>query len=189
MKIFTTVGLLCFLMSVNQLFAQYKGDNPNLDQIPQYLRERASTVTDAPFSTIVTIGNWDNFSLGTDFAENNMAEDPNQPAHYFTAYNTNAPHRTDNGIDWFNPTVSFGTSVQGDPIVAYDSIGNLYYENMYGNITGCKVVKSINNGVSWSTAVTAISGNDKNWMACDQTSGPYANYVYSTMTNNEDLEV
>ncbi|MCK7522030.1 MAG: hypothetical protein MZV64_32290 [Ignavibacteriales bacterium] len=32
-------------------------------------------------------------------------------------------------------------------------------------------------------AVTAISGNDKNWIAADQTAGPYANYVYTTMTN------
>jgi hypothetical protein len=185
MKIFTFVGLFCLLLTVNQTFAQYQGDNPNLDQIPQYLRERASAVnTDAPLSTIVTINNWDNYSLGVDFAENNIAEHPSQPTWYFTAYNTNAPHNTENGIDWFVHTANFGTSVQGDPIVAYDSIGNLYYENMFGNITGCKVIKSTNNGNNWTSAVTAISGNDKNWMACDQTSGPYANYVYTVMTNN-----
>jgi hypothetical protein len=184
MKIFTTICLLFCLITVNQLFAQYKGDNPNLDQVPQYLRERASTATDAPLSTIITIGNWDNFSLGTDFAENNMAENPNQPVQYFTAYNTNAPHDTQNGIDWFVHAANFGTSLAGDPVVAYDSLGNLFYENMYGNISGCKVIKSTNNGISWGTAVTAIAGNDKNWIVCDQTSGPYANYVYSTMTNN-----
>ncbi|HNY01011.1 MAG TPA: T9SS type A sorting domain-containing protein [Bacteroidales bacterium] len=177
--------LFLFVLSAGRLTAQSQGDNPNLDQIPWYLRERAAAVVnDAPLSTVVTIDNWDNYSLGVDFAENNMAEKPGQPTWYFTAYNTNAPHHTENGIDWFNNTANFGTSVQGDPVVAYDSIGNLFYENMYGNITGCKVLVSTNNGVSWSSPVTAISGNDKNWIACDQTAGPYANYAYSTMTNN-----
>lgn len=186
MRIFTLSGLLLFLFAVNQVFAQYEPDNPNLDQIPWYLRDRAPAhvQSDAPLSSVVTIGNWDNFNLGVDFAENNMAEHVTEPNKYFTAYNTNAPHRTENGHDWYNPTCNFGTSVQGDPIVAYDSLGNLFYENMYGNITGCKVIKSTNYGATWSTAVTAINGNDKNWMACDQTSGPYANYVYTTMTNN-----
>lgn len=184
MKIFTIAGLLLFLMTAGQVFAQSEVDDPNLDQIPQYLRERASANTDAPLSSIITIDNWDNFSLGVDFAENNIAEHPSNPTWYFTAYNTNAPHNTENGLDWYIHTANFGTSVQGDPIVAYDSIGNLYYENMYGNITGCKVIKSTNNGNTWAPAVTAIAGNDKNWMACDQTSGPYANYVYTVMTNN-----
>jgi hypothetical protein len=184
MKMFTTAGLLFFLMTLNQVFAQDNWGNPNLDQVPQYLRERASVQNDAPLSSVITIGNWDNFSLGIDFAENNMAENPNQPKWYFTAYNTNTAHHTENGIDWANVTPNFGTSTQGDPVVAYDSLGNLFYENMTGNITGCRVVASTNNGATWGTAVQAISGNDKNWLACDQTSGPYANYVYSTMTNN-----
>jgi hypothetical protein len=186
MKIFTISGFLFLLMTVSQVFAQVYPDDPNLDQIPQYLRDRASQTvqSDAPLSTVVTIDNWDNYSLGVDFAENNIAEHPSNPQWYFTAYNTNAPHHTENGIDWFNHSANFGTSVQGDPVVAYDSIGNLFYENMFGNITGCKVIKSVNNGVAWTPSVTAISGNDKNWMACDQTSGPYANYVYTVMTNN-----
>jgi len=183
MKILTKLGLLVLLISVNQLVAQKFVDNPNLDQVPQYLRERGNVNTDAPLSSVVTINNWDNFSLGVDFGENNMAENPNEPTWYFTAYNTNAPHNTQNGIDWFINTANFGASMAGDPVVAYDSLGNLYYENMYGNIAGCKVIKSTNNGVTWGTSVTAIAGNDKNWIACDQTSGPYANYVYTTMTN------
>ena len=186
MKIFTKIALLFLVMVANLGLAQKFVDDPNLDQVPQYLRERASTAnTDAPLSSVVTIDNWDNFSLGVDFAENNMAENPNEPAWYFTAYNTNAPHHTENGIDWFIHNPSFGATMSGDPVVAYDSIGNLYYENMYGSsILGCKVVKSTTNGATWGPSVTAIAGNDKNWIACDQTSGPYANYVYTVMTNN-----
>ncbi len=74
--------------------------------------------------------------------------------------------------------------MRGDPVTAYDSLGNLYYENMYGSagILGCKVIVSTDNGATWSPSVTSISGNDKNWIAADQTAGPYANYVYTTMT-------
>ncbi|NQV01294.1 MAG: T9SS type A sorting domain-containing protein, partial [Bacteroidia bacterium] len=50
-------------------------------------------------------------------------------------------------------------------------------------IQGCKVVVSTDNGATWAPAVTAILGGDKNWMAADQTAGPYANYVYTTMTS------
>ncbi|MEI7500799.1 MAG: hypothetical protein WCK84_10170, partial [Bacteroidota bacterium] len=185
MKMLKTNVLLLLLMSVTQLFAQSQSDNPNLDQIPQYLRERAADNIDATLSSVLTVGNWDNFSLGVDFAENNMAANPNKPTWFFTAYNVNKTHHTENGIDWAINNPNFGATMQGDPVVAYDSLGNLFYENMYGStIAGCKVVASTNNGLSWGPSVTAIAGNDKNWIACDQTSGPYANYVYSTMTNN-----
>ncbi len=53
---------------------------------------------------------------------------------------------------------------------------------MYGSIVGCKVIRSTNNGATWGSSVTSISGYDKNWMAADQTTGPFANYVYTTMT-------
>ncbi len=183
---FTLAGLFFLLMVSNQLFSQNLGDNPNLDQVPGFLRERISQHPKAPGATtaVVTIGNWDNYLLGTDFGESNMAENPKQPTWFFTAYNTNAPHDTENGYDWFIHTANFGASMQGDPVVTYDSLGNLFYENMYGaTIAGCKVMASTNNGVTWGPSVTAIAGNDKNWIAADQTSGPYANYVYTTMTN------
>ncbi|MEI6683317.1 MAG: T9SS type A sorting domain-containing protein [Bacteroidota bacterium] len=185
MKMFTLAGLLFLLMVTSQIFAQSHGDNPNLDQVPQFLREKMNHQPDAPNSTaaVVTIGNWDNYLLGTDFGESNMAENPKQPAWYFTAYNTNAPHDTENGYDWFIHAANFAATMAGDPVVAYDSLGNLFYENMYGNISGCKVMASINNGVTWGPSVTSIAGNDKNWIAADQTSGPFANYVYTTMTN------
>ena len=183
MKLFTFAFLALMVLAANRSFAQYHQDNPNLDQVPQYLRESIPAHTDAPLSSIVTVGNWDNFLLGVDFAESNMAENPVQPAWYFTAYNTNAPHNTQNGFDWAINTANFGATMAGDPVVAYDSLGNLFYENMYGNISGCKVLASTDNGVTWGSSVTAIAGNDKNWIACDQTAGPYANYVYTTMTN------
>lgn len=160
-------------------------DNPNLDQIPRYLTDNPPPPS-PPLSSVMTIGNWDNFNLGVDFAECNIMGNPQQPAWYFTAYNTNATHHTENGHDWFINNPSFGANMWGDPVVAYDSLGNLYYENMYGasTVQGCKVITSTTNGQSWGTPATAISGIDKNWIAADQTSGPYANYVYTCMTAN-----
>ncbi|MBE0646374.1 MAG: T9SS type A sorting domain-containing protein [Bacteroidales bacterium] len=159
-------------------------DDPNFDRIPLELLQQSQQQTDAPLSSVVTIGDYDNFSLGVDFAEGNIAENPAMPSWYFAAFNTNGTHHTEDGVVWAINNPSFGVSVQGDPVQTYDSVGNLYYENMYGNIQGCKVVVSTDNGATWSTAVTAIAGVDKNWMAADQTAGPYANYVYTTMTRN-----
>jgi len=176
------MGILALLSSF-QVLAQYQ-DNPNLDQVPRYLREAAPKSPDLPLSTIITINNYDNFNLGVDFGEGNIAESMQNPPWFFTAYNTNTAHHTENGTDWATTAPAFGASMQGDPVVTYDSIGNMFYMNMYGTtITGCKVMATANNGVSWGPSITAIAGNDKNWIACDQTAGPYANYVYCTMTN------
>ena len=170
------------LLSTFPVLAQYE-DNPNRDQIPQYLRESSPKNTDLPLSTVITVNNFDNFNLGVDFGESNMAESTLIPSWYFTAYNTNTAHHTENGIDWANVTPAFGATMQGDPVVAFDSLGNLFYENMYGSsIAGVKVMKSTDNGVTWGPSVTAVAGVDKNWMACDQTSGPNANNVYACMT-------
>ena len=70
-------------------------------------------------------------------------------------------------------------------MTAYDSLGRLYYESMYGSsIQGTKIVRSDNNGQTWMTVVNGNSGFDKNWFCADQTGGPYANYVYGTMSRS-----
>ena len=120
-------------------------------------------------------------------SESELNANPNNPTEYFNAFNTNSTHFTYNGVDWTFQTPNFGFSMNGDPVTAYDSLGNLYYENMDpsgGNIVGCKVIKSTDNGATWLSSTTAVVGNDKNWIAADQTAGPYANYVYTTMTNS-----
>ena len=165
-----------------------KDDDPNRDHIPLSLLEelKANRGDAAPISSAITIDNWDNFNLGVDFAEGNIAEDPNNPPWYFAAFNTNETHHTEDGINWFSNDPNFGVAVRGDPVQTYDSLGNLYYMNMYGspNIQGCYVAISQDNGATWPSITQCISGVDKNWIAADQTSGPYANYVYATMTAN-----
>ena len=181
-KMFLVSFLFVFvIMPGNRIFAQ--GDNPRVDALPREYQQEV-IYSDAPWTVITTSDGFDNFNLGTDFAEPHMSQNPNDPLQYFNAFNINGTWRTANGHDWTHTYPSFGTSVHGDPVTAYDSLGHLYYENMYGGITGCKVIVSSDNGVTWSSAVTSIYGGDKNWIAADQTSGPYANFVYTTMTNS-----
>jgi len=182
-----TLKYLSFVLLVFLSGLSYSQDDPNIDNTI-HLFPQPSILPNSPAGREIITSNegFDNFYLGVDFAEPHMSANPNNPTEYFNAFNTNATHYTYNGVDWFYQSPAFGFPMNGDPVTAYDSLGNLYYENMYnsgGNIIGCKVIRSTDNGATWTPAVTAISGNDKNWIAADQTAGPYANYVYTTMTN------
>lgn len=190
-----TLLLLAISMFVFNNYAQKQGgsiqvyeDDPNRDAIPLWYLEQTQNSLKAPSVVVTDASGYDNFDLGTDFAESHISVNPTDPTEFFTAYNTDATHRTQNGHDWDDATsVSWGTTIRGDVLTAYDGFGRLYYENMYGSpsILGCRVVRSTNNGASWSSAVTAISGVDKNWMAVDQsTTGPYAGYLYTVMTTS-----
>jgi len=172
-----TLLLLLLIICGSISFAQ---DDPNLDQMPKHLRNAPKIYS--PFAVLTNNEGYDNFFLGNDFAEPHISVHPSNPLWYFTAFNTNATHYTLNGLDWFSNNPGL-ISPQGDPVTAYDSLGNLYYMNMTGStIVGCYIVRSTNNGQNWGTPVFCINGNDKNWLACDQTGGPFANYVYCTMT-------
>lgn len=173
-----------FILPVLMLFttsSYSQGDNPRIDRLPQEVIN--SYVPDVLTTDVITIDGFDNFNLGVDFAEPHMSVNPTNPLEYFNAFNINGAHRTYDGHDWLSSTPSFGTSVQGDPVTAYDSLGTLFYMQMYGNITGARVIHSTDNGQTWSPSAIAVSGGDKCWMSADQTDGPFANYVYATMTN------
>jgi len=159
-------------------------DDPNLDQVPEWYLDQISN-NPKQASQVITVDDYDNYYLGVDLAESHISVNPIDPTQFFTAYNIDETHRTIDGHDWDDATsVPWGTTIRGDVLTAFDGSGNLYYENMYGSsIQGCKIVRSANNGLTWTSPVTAISGNDKNWLAADQTSGPYANNVYTVMTN------
>jgi hypothetical protein len=173
--------LIMIAVAIGIINAQ-NGDDPYLDQMPKSMRNRIPTQFRQVLAPVTSTDGYDNFFLGVDFAEPHISSNPLNPLHLFTAYNTNATHLSINGFDWSMNNPGF-PSPAGDPVTAYDSLGNLFYENMYGStITGCYVVVSSNNGVNWSAPVWAVNGNDKNWIAADQTGGPYANYVYTTMT-------
>lgn len=164
------------------LFAQHI-DDPTLDTPPLRPPILGPGMPSGPpsINVITDAEGWDNFDLGLTNAEPHMVSNPLQPQWYFNAFNTNTTFHTENGYTWATHNPAFPNAA-GDPVAAYDSLGNLYYETMKSPITGCWVVKSTNNGFTWSAAVTSVAGVDKNWIAADQTMGPFANYVYTTMT-------
>jgi len=177
------IGMM-LLIAFNPLSAQ---QNAQYDNTMGLLPENWSPVPGArELITVTDEDGFDNFFLGIDFAEPHISSNPLETFEYFNAWNTNSTHYTYDGHDWITSTGNFGGfPMAGDPVTAYDSLGNLYYENMYtsgGNIVGCQVIRSTDNGATWFPTATAISGIDKNWIACDQTAGPFANYVYTVMT-------
>lgn len=175
-------GVVTFLFSTLN-FAQI--DNPLTDHVPfDYIKYIQSYQSDSPEAVVTDNSGYDNFNLGAAFAEPHLVQNPNNPLQYFTSWNTNTAFRTDDAFNWTISAPSFGASVYGDPVNAYDSLGNLFYENMSGSgsIQNSRVIRSNDNGSTWGTSVIAVLGGDKNWIAADQTSGPYANYIYTTMT-------
>jgi hypothetical protein len=170
---FTFVGI-----SISQM------ENPNKDGMPESFLKNLPPRIVTPMA-VVTIDDFDNFNMGTDFAEGHISMNPMNPLQTFNAFNTNGTHYSnDGGLTWFVNNPAFPNAA-GDPVTAYDSLGNLYYETMKSPITACWVAKSTNNGQNWLwTNVSATTGNDKNWICADQTAGPYANYIYTIMTNS-----
>ncbi len=173
--------VLTVLLITGITFAQY--DDPTKDQIPQALRDVNMPYVFVPYA-VITINDYDNYVMGTTYSEGHISINPLNPLQFFTGWNINVAFYVHNGIDWIQTPVSFPNAA-GDPVTAVDSLGNLYYETMKSPVTGCWVAKSTNFGQSWLfTNVTAVSGNDKNWITCDMTAGPYSNYVYSIMTSS-----
>lgn len=170
--------IFVFLFLSGSILAQ--GDNPLVDAVPGEWVP-ANYHSDSELD-VITINGFDDFNMGVDFAEPHVSQNPLNPLQYFGAYNINGAWRTYDGHNWTASVPNFGVSVNGDPITTYDGAGNLYYESMFGGVTGCKVMRSTDNGLTWSAAVTSVSGNDKNWMVADQTTGPYSGYIYTGMT-------
>ncbi|MBT8380190.1 MAG: glycoside hydrolase, partial [Ignavibacteria bacterium] len=104
---------------------------------------------------------------------------------------------TDAGNTWIESRlVSNLLGVWGDPVVLFDSLGNLYYSHLSNPVSGwwidrIVVQKSTNNGVSWNDGVGVGLNNypkqqDKEWLAVDLTQSPYRGNVYMTWTEFDD---
>ncbi len=179
--------LLVLMMTGMKAYSQPATKDNNIHRDPMVMKPGyIAPEGDATQATVLTIGDYDNFKLGVDFAECSVTSNPLNPLEMYAVWNTSGStggkgYRTANGYDWVAANPSW-TGMAGDVVVTSDSTGRLIYENMYGNISGCKVVTSPNFGLTWDPVVIAIAGNDKNWIAVDQTGGAYSNYIYTTMT-------
>lgn len=105
---------------------------------------------------------------------------------------------TNSGTSWSEThIVSNLLGVWGDPVVLFDSLGNLYYAHLsYPNSPGwwidrIVVQKSTNSGLTWNDGVGIGQGiqpqaQDKPWLAVDHTQSPYRGNIYVTWTEFDD---
>jgi hypothetical protein len=144
---------------------------------------------DAVNSTVQTVNGYDNFFLGTDFGEPHIVTNPRNPLNSICAFNTNSVYYTLDGYEWTKVIVNFpgfaASEILGDPVLAFDSLGNITYQQLYqqGSTYGIVVTRSTNGGQSFSGAyrvtATTVGLSDKEWICADQTAGPYSNYLYT----------
>jgi hypothetical protein len=126
--------ILLFLILAFQLSMAQQ--DPNVDNTVGLVPEGwTPPVAPAVLEAITSEEGFDNFYLGVDFSEPHISSNPLNPLEYFNAFNINGAHYTHNGFDWTATSPNFGVSANGDPVTAYDSLGNLYYETMFGGIT------------------------------------------------------
>jgi len=185
---FTIQLLLIFTLIIflNKSNAQFITDQ--YQDLPQSIAIQPDNYVSSPsgvLSNPVTVNGFDNFYLGTDFGEPHIITNPRDPFNSICAFNTNNFYYTLNGFDWTKVSVPFsGFSVLGDPVVSFDSLGNAYYVQLYqnGGTYGVCIGKSTNKGVSWTSfynvSSTTVGLSDKEWLAADQTNGPYSNNLY-----------
>ena len=152
----------------------YRFDQPTREYMntfipPQYTYPM--TVTDAQ--------GYDNFQIGTNYAEQGMTVNPNNPLQMmFGVNNTSALGiwYTTDGLNWSAAGASYPSGTCCDPWTAYDSLNNLFFSVL---VNANYVAKSTNFGQSWGSFVYACPGGDRNTIAADYTNGPYSGYLYT----------
>jgi hypothetical protein len=192
------VLIVCSGIFVFQGQNSYVGweDDPNQDRIPYDLfikNMNKAPVLDPQPMVYTGPDYYDNIDVAVELAEGHLSMNPANPLNMFVAFNSagsvgsSPSSTTDGGLSWIKVNPTWGTTMAGDPCTAYDSLGNAFFENMViagSTITGTRIAKSTTGTVTWGSVAPGNAGNDKNWIAVDQTAGPYKGNIYSTMTNS-----
>jgi len=123
-----------------------------------------------------------------------IAINPINPDILAAGANLKSFYRSTNGGNTWTESqmVSNSLGVYGDPVVLFDSLGNLYYAHLSNPISGwwidrIVVQKSTDNGLTWNDGVGIGQGmqpqaQDKEWLAVDHTQSPYRGTIYVTWT-------
>ncbi|PKA84143.1 putative secreted protein (Por secretion system target) [Ulvibacter sp. MAR_2010_11] len=93
------------------------------------------------------------------------------------------------GYNWVNPDVLTPGNFRSDPVLDFDSEGNLYYNSLTTGFV-CQVFTISDGGQDWGAPVAAFGG-DKQWMRIDRSGGvgdgnnySYWNSSFSTCAPN-----
>jgi hypothetical protein len=176
----TVIITFIALFSFSLVFSQQE-DRQSIAIQPPFL----NVSPNGTHSSVVITNGFDNIFLGTDFGEPYIATNPRDLLNSICAFNINNLYYTLDGYNWVkNSPVFTGYNVLGDPVMAYDSLGNAFYVQLYQNgaTYGVVVMKSTNKGVNWigpyNVYNTNVGLSDKEWITADQTGGPFSNNVY-----------
>ena len=127
-----------------------------------------------------------------------IAINPLTPDILAAGANISSFYRSTNGGNTWTESqmVSNTLGVWGDPVVLFDSLGNLYYAHLSNPISGwwidrIVVQRSTNNGQTWNDGVGIGQGiqpqaQDKEWLAVDHTQSSYRGTIYVTWTEFDD---
>jgi photosystem II stability/assembly factor-like uncharacterized protein len=114
-----------------------------------------------------------------------VAINPTDQRHVAAGSNVRYFYRsTDGGMSWVQSLLPPGTF--GDPSIAYDANGNLYYAHLMSGLLRLGVHRSTDNGITWYDSVTIgynpPKNQDKEWIAVDRTNSAYRNRLYLAWT-------
>lgn len=154
----------------------YRYDQPTYRYLTSFKQPRNME----QFDVVTDATGYDNFDIGVDYAEQSMIMNPVNPLQIFFGVNgspMNHKYTTNGGLNWSISSLSYPGGTCCDPWTAADSSGRLYYSIL---VSANYVAKSTNFGASFGTFVYACAGGDRNSIAVDYTSGPYAGYIYTT---------
>ena len=145
------------------------------------------------FTTQVNVDGNGNDILGDAANEPSIAIDPTNPDRIvigwrqFDTVNSNFrqagnAYSLNGGYDWINQTVLTPGVFRSDPVLDFDSNGNLFYNSLTANFF-CDVFSITDGGQDWGVPVPA-KGGDKQWMRIDRSSGIGAGNNYSYWSSN-----
>lgn len=143
----------------------------NGSRISTFIQKHNIPETDH-FSRIIDPNGFEEFYLGTDYAEPYIATNPLDPFNSVCLF-MNSVYVTTDGCNWKKT----GTATV-DPFVCFDAAGIVYITKINGsNLT---LVKSTNKGLNWLGPNTIYTGSPDKWsIIADKTSGPYSNTLYA----------
>ncbi len=180
--------LLAFSICVNA-YSQIDPNVPFSNETHQMKLILPKVLPTEPYGidAIISVGAFDNYQVSSTngFAETDIAVNPRDPNNFVGTDNrviTGSPliyYTTDGGVTWLTSSVNVS---QGDPVFCADSLGNFYCAVLSN---GIRLLKSSNKGVSWTNLgnIVTNSNADKEWIAADQTGGPFQNHVYMAYVN------
>lgn len=192
-KIFLFALSILFILSL-KVSSQNKDYPTTRLIVPQVYKQQPYGIEN--IFGVVSVGAFDNYTISTTagFMETDVAVNRTNPLNFVATDNritgfVGTPYvyyTTNGGVSWSSSTVP---SNSGDPCFAADGQGNLFLA--YLHTTGVRIQRSTNGGQSWNSAVQVATNTfaDKEWIACDQTTGTYKNNVYMSYYNYPNSRV